>query len=81
MGILDGKSRPSTNFEVQVAGMLAESLGVDRSEVELALVRFSNGLEVLGEGLALLGSFGEDVGKRDAGLEKKSAEFRGSTRR
>lgn len=49
--------------------MLAECLGVNGSEVDLALVLLGNRLERGGKSLALLGSLGEDVGKRDTGLD------------
>lgn len=65
---LDGERGPLAEFEVQVATVLSEGLGVDGREVDLALVLFGDWLQFLGEGLALLGGFGEDVGKWDTGL-------------
>lgn len=49
--------------------MLAESGSVDGSEVDLSAVLLSDGLQVGGERLALLGGLGEDVGKGEAGLQ------------
>jgi hypothetical protein len=47
--VLDSKSGPAADLEVEVACVLAESFGVNGGEVDLALVRFSNRLQVLGE--------------------------------
>lgn len=46
--------------------MSTESLGIDGSEVELALVLLSNGLEGLRELLSLLRGLGEDIGEGNA---------------
>jgi hypothetical protein len=40
-GILNGKSRPLASFEIKVASVLTESLGVNGSKVDLALVLLS----------------------------------------
>lgn len=66
--VLDGERGPGADLEVEVAGVLAESRSVDGSEVDLAAVLLSNGLQVGGEGLTLLGGLGEDVGEGKAGL-------------
>jgi len=66
--VLDGERGPGADLEVQVAGVLAESGSVDGSEVDLSAVLLSDGLEVSGERLALLGGLGEDVGEGKAGL-------------
>lgn len=65
--LLDGERGPLVGLEVEVAGVLAKRLGVNGSEVDLALVLEGQGLELLGELLALLGGRGEDVGEGDAG--------------
>ena len=67
-GILDGKGGPRANLEVEVLAVLAVGLCVEGGEVDLALVLLGDGLEVLGELLALFGGFGEDVGKGKVGL-------------
>lgn len=69
-GVLDSECGPCANLEVEVASVLAESAGVNGSEVDLALVLLSNWLEGLGESLTLLGGLGEDVGEWDAGLKR-----------
>lgn len=68
LNVLDGESGPSANLKVEVATVLTESGGVDGSEVDLAAVLLSNGLEVLGERLTLLRGLGEDVGEGKARL-------------
>lgn len=68
LDVLDSEGGPSANLKVKVATVLAESGGVDGSEVDLAAVLLSDGLEVLGERLALLRGLGEDVGEGNAGL-------------
>lgn len=50
---LDGESWPLANLKVEVATVLSESLCVNSSEVDLALVLLSDLLEVLGKGLTL----------------------------
>lgn len=66
--LLDGEGGPLSRLEVEVATMLAEGLGVDDGEVDLALVLLGDGLEVLGDGVALLGGLSEDVGEGKTGL-------------
>ena len=66
--VLDSEGGPLADFEVKVAGVLAEGLGVDGGEVDLALVLLGDGLEGLRESLALFRGLGEDIGKWDAGL-------------
>ena len=66
VGALDGESGPCAGLEVEVASVLAESAGVDGSEVDGALVLDGKGLQVLSELLTLLSSLSEDVGKRNA---------------
>lgn len=61
LGALDSESGPGADLEVKVASVLAEGLGVDGSEVDLALVLESEGLQLLGKLLTFLGSLGEDV--------------------
>lgn len=68
-GLLDGEGGPLGGVEVEVLAVLAEGFGVDRGEVDLALVFLGNGLELFGEGFALFRGFGEDVGEGEAGLE------------
>lgn len=67
-GVLNGEGRELLGVEVQVVGVSAESLSIDGSNVDSAAVLLSNGLEVLSELLALLGSLSEDVGQRNARL-------------
>jgi hypothetical protein len=67
-GVLDGECGPLANLEVEIASVLAESAGVNGSEVDLALVRLGDWLEVLSERLALLWCLGEDVCEWDTGL-------------
>lgn len=61
LGALDSESGPGADLQVKVTSVLAEGLGVDGGEVDRALVLESEGLELLGELLALLGSLSEDV--------------------
>lgn len=68
LGVLDGESGPLADLEVEVTSVLTESLGVDGSEVDLALVLLCNLLEVLGDGLALLWGLSEDVSERKTRL-------------
>jgi hypothetical protein len=67
-GLLDGECGPLVSLEVKVASVLSEGLGVNGSEVDLALVLLSDGLELLGECVTLLCGLGEDVGERKTGL-------------
>ena len=53
--VLDGEGGPCADLEVQVAGVLAESLGVDGGEVELSLMLLGDRLQGLGERFALCG--------------------------
>jgi hypothetical protein len=66
--VLDGECGPGASLKVEVTGVLAESGSVDGSEVDLSAVLLSDGLQVGGERLTLLGSLGEDVGEGKAGL-------------
>ncbi len=66
--LLDGKSGPLVHFKIQITGVGAEGFGVNDGEVDLALVFLGNGLEGLSQFSALLGCFGENVGKRKASL-------------
>jgi len=68
-GVLDREGGPGADFEVEVLGVLAERLGINRGNVDLALVLGSDGLEGCGERGTLFGSFGEDVSKREASLD------------
>lgn len=69
LGVLDRKGGPVADFQIEVASVLAERLGVDGGEVDSALVLLGDRLEVLGERLALFWSLREDVRKRDTGLD------------
>jgi len=71
--VLDGEGGPGAGLEVEVGGVLAEGGGIDCGEVDFALMLLGDGLEGLGEGLALLGGLGEDVSERDAGLNERLA--------
>ena len=66
--VLDGEGGPLVDLEVQVAGVGAEGAGVDGGEVDLALVLLGDGLQGVGQLLALLSGRGEDVCQRKAGL-------------
>ena len=66
--LLDGKGGPFAGFEVQVVGVGAVSLGVDGCEADDSLVFFGEGLQCFGEFVALLRSFGEDIGQRNTSL-------------
>lgn len=68
-GFLDGESGPFIDFEVEVAGVGAEGLGVDGGEADGSLVLFGHGLQFSGELITLFRGFGEDVGKWDTSLE------------
>lgn len=68
-GVLNSESGPLADLKVQVAGVLAESLGVDGSDVELAFDLLGNRLEEVSEGLALLWGLSKDVCEGDASLE------------
>lgn len=68
LDFLDGKGRELVSFEVEVTGVGSKGLGVNGSEVDLALVLLSNGLHFKSEGVTLLGGFGEDVSQWDTGL-------------
>ena len=67
-GLLDGESWPFAIFEVQVASMGAESLGVNCGEADDTLVLLCQRLEFSGQLSALLWSFREYVGQWDASL-------------
>ena len=67
--ILDSEGRPFADLEVQVAGVSAESFGINGGKVDFALVFLSEGLELSGELCPFLGSFREDVGKWNASLQ------------
>jgi hypothetical protein len=62
-GVLNGEGRPLADLEVEVAAVLSEGLGVNGSEVDLALELLSDGAEFAGELLALVLSLSEDVCK------------------
>ena len=68
LGVLDGEGGPLANLEVEVASVLTEGLGVNGSEVDLALVLLGDRLERGGKSLTLLGSLGEDVSEGNTGL-------------
>ena len=60
--MLNGKCRVFADFEVEVAGVRTKGRGVNGREVDGALVLDGEGLQGVGEGGALFGGFGEDVG-------------------
>ena len=66
--LLDGESWPFAIFEVQVASMRAESLGVNCGEADDTLVLLCQRLELSGQLSALLWSFSKYVGQWDASL-------------
>lgn len=66
--VLDGEGGPLADLEVEVGTVLTESLSVNSGEVDDTLLLFGNGLQGLGEFLALLGSLSEDVGEGNASL-------------
>ena len=76
LNFLDGKGGELVGLEVQVTGVSSKGLGIDGSEVDLALVLLSNGLQLKSQGVTLLGSLGEDVGQGDAGLDGQSQQGR-----
>ncbi len=53
LGVLDREGGPLANLKVEVAGVLAKGLGVDGSDVDLALVRRGHGSQLVGKLLAL----------------------------
>lgn len=65
-GLLDGERGELVGGEVEVAGVSTERLGVDGSEVDLAAVLLSDGLQGGAKFLTLLGGLGEDVGEGKA---------------
>ena len=67
-GFLNCESGPFVGFEVEIASVCAEGLGVDGSDVDLALVFLGDGLEFFSEGSAFFGCFCENVAKGDASL-------------
>jgi hypothetical protein len=58
---LDGKSGEGVGGEIEVAGMGAESFGVNDGHVQLALVLLGNRLQISCKLGALFRGFGEDV--------------------
>lgn len=68
-GVLDGKSRPLADFQVQVPRVCTESLGINGCKIDLALVLLSKRLELGGELGTLLGGLCEDVRKRNTRLD------------
>lgn len=60
--VLNGEGREFLGIKVKVAGMSAEHLRINGSDVDSAPVFLGNRLEVLGELLALFLSFCEDIG-------------------
>lgn len=68
-GLLDSEGRELLRLQVKVTRVRAEQLGVEGDNVDIAAVLLSDGAEVLGELLALLGSLGEDVRQWDTGLQ------------
>ena len=67
LDLLDGERGELVGLEVQVGGVSTEGLGVNDTNVDLALVLLSDGLERVGKLLALLSGLREDVTKGDTG--------------
>lgn len=72
-GLLDRKSGPFVDFEIQVAGVSAKGFGINGCEADSTLVLLCNWLELGRELFTLLWGFGEDVGKGNASLMFGSA--------
>lgn len=66
--ILDGEGGEVLGLEVEVAGVGTEELGVEGDDVDVTAVLLSDGTEVSGELLALLGGLGEDVSEGNTSL-------------
>ena len=66
---MDGEGWPFANLEIKVTTVLTECLGINGSEVDLALMLFCNWSKGLGEGCAFFFGFGEDVCKRETSLQ------------
>ena len=67
-GLLDGERGPLVNFQIQVAGVSAESFGVNSSKADRTLVLFSQGLQGRSEFRAFFRSLSEDIRERDTRL-------------
>ena len=67
-GLLDREGGPFAVFEVQIAGMCAKGLGVNRGEADDPLVLLRKGLEFGSQFSALFWSLREDVGQWDTSL-------------
>ena len=67
--VLDGEGWPLADLKVQVPGVCTESFCINGGKVDFALVLLSESFELSGKFGSLLGTFREDVGKRNAGLE------------
>ena len=66
--LLNSESGELADLEVEVGGMLTESLGVNSGEVDGALVLDGEGLQLFGKLLTLFGGLGENVGEGDTSL-------------
>jgi hypothetical protein len=66
--VLNGEGWPLANLKVEVARVLAKVLGVNGSEVDLALVQLGEGLQGLGECRTLFSCLGEDICEGNTGL-------------
>lgn len=70
--VLDSESGELITDEVEVVGMRTESLSVDGSDIDLALVLLGDRPEHSSELIALFLGLGEQVGKGNAGLQFQS---------
>lgn len=70
--VLDSESGELITDEVEVIGVRAESLSVDGSDIDLALVLLGDRPEHSSELIALFLGLGEQVGKGNAGLQFQS---------
>ena len=66
--LLDSESRKLADLEVEVSGMLTESLGINGSEVDGTLVLDGEGLQLFRKLFTLFSGFGEYVGEGDTSL-------------
>jgi hypothetical protein len=67
--LLDRERGEFIGWKIQVSSVCTKCLGVDRREVDLALVFLCDGLEGFSKRGALFGCLSENVSERDAGLE------------
>ena len=67
-GFLDSEGGELLGLKVEIAGVGTKQLGIEGDNVDGTTVLLSNGTELVGELLTLLGSLGEDVSQRNTGL-------------